>query len=279
MHQDLLRSLALVLVGLVASCLLLDEARADAVDGRRTPAGWDRGVYRKRCRPCWRPRWRLEVEGAAVWQTRNDVAIPGDTGTRFALDDLTGSGPFPGGRVTLDWQFARRHRIRAMVAPLQFSGTGTLDAPVRFAGTTYAPGVPTKGTYRFNSYRLGYHYTLFCRPRWDLRVGVVAKIRDAKIELSQGARSSRDTDLGFVPLLHVDATYRITPRWWVTADVDGLGAPQGRAIDFALKLHVQLDRRWDLALGYRTIEGGADNDDVYTFTWLHQAVVSVGVRF
>ena len=37
--------------------------------------------------------------------------------------------------------------------------------------------------------------------------------------------------------------------------------------------------RWTVAAGYRTIEGGADNEDVYTFAWLHSVVASVGFRF
>ncbi len=275
-----LRSLVVTFLVTLASSVAAGMAQA-AEDGFAIGADGARRVacYERRAPRRWCPRFYLEVEAAAVWQSLNDVAIPGDTGTRFALDDLTGQGPWPGGRVTLDWQFARRHRLRAMVAPLQISGTGTLDQPVDFAGQTYAAGVPTKATYKFNSYRLGYHFTLFQRRTWNLRIGAVAKIRDAMTELEQGATTSRKTDLGFVPLIHVDATVYLSPRWWVTADVDGLGAPQGRAIDFALKLHYQLNRRWDLGLGYRTIEGGADNDEVYTFAWFHQAVVSVGLRF
>ena len=34
-----------------------------------------------------------------------------------------------------------------------------------------------------------------------------------------------------------------------------------------------------LAAGYRTLEGGADNDSVYTFAWLHYALVEIGARF
>jgi hypothetical protein len=80
-------------------------------------------------------------------------------------------------------------------------------------------------------------------------------------------------------LLHLEAHYRFAPRWRLSADLDGLAAPQGRAFDFALKVHYDLSRRWTVGLGYRTIEGGADNDEVYTFAWLHQAVVSLGFRF
>jgi hypothetical protein len=33
--------------------------------------------------------------------------------------------------------------------------------------------------------------------------------------------------------------------------------------------------RWSILAGYRTVEGGADVEAVYSFAWLHYAVVSV----
>jgi hypothetical protein len=224
-------------------------------------------------------RWQVEVEGGPVWQTRNDAALPGDTGTRFALDDVTGAGPFPYGRVTVDYRIAPRHAVRLMVAPLEIEETGILARPVTFDGLPFAPGVPTRALYRFNSYRLTYRYLLGCGCDWALYVGATAKIRDAKIELQQGATLGSTTDLGFVPLLHVAFEKRLAPRWRLVADLDGAAAPQGRAFDFALKLHHDLSDRWSVGLGYRMIEGGADNDTVYTFAWFHQAVLSVSHRF
>jgi hypothetical protein len=40
-----------------------------------------------------------------------------------------------------------------------------------------------------------------------------------------------------------------------------------------------LSKNWTLAAGYRTLEGGADVDDVYTFAWLHYATASIAFRF
>jgi hypothetical protein len=34
-----------------------------------------------------------------------------------------------------------------------------------------------------------------------------------------------------------------------------------------------------LRLGYRMVEGGADNDKVYTFAWIHYGLVGGTVRF
>ncbi|MDJ0972963.1 MAG: hypothetical protein QNJ98_00710 [Planctomycetota bacterium] len=256
------------------------ERRAFAQDGTIAQGepcclDWTCGPRRERAYK----RFRLELEAGPVWQSRNEVAIPGDTGTRFDLDDLTGAGPFPYGRLTFDWHVAPRHTVRAVVAPLELSGTDTLDQQVSFDGQLFAAGQRTKATYKFNSYRLTYRYLLGCGCDWSLHVGATAKIRDAKIELEQGGTSAKDTDLGFVPLLHVAFEKRLAPCWRFVADLDGAWAPQGRAFDFSAKLFYDIDDRWSIGLGYRTIEGGADNDTVYTFAWLHQTVLSAEFRF
>jgi hypothetical protein len=103
-------------------------------------------------------RFRFEVEGGPVWQTKNDVRIPGNTGTEFSFKDLTGSGPYAAGRFTFDWNILERHGLRLEVAPLRIDGTGTFDQPVSFAGTTFSPGTPTEGKYKFDTYRVSYRY-------------------------------------------------------------------------------------------------------------------------
>jgi len=246
--------LAALLLGLVA-----EAARSET-------------LYEREC-------FRVELEAGPVWQTQNEVQIPGDTGTRFDLDGVTGAGPFAGGRVTVDWNPWRRHGFRLVVAPFQIKETGTLDGPVDFAGETYLPGLPTEATYKFNTYRLSYRFWIPHSRRWHTSIGATALVRDANIELRQGGTQSRKTDLGLVPLLHVDTEYHLSRRWSLIADLDAAWAPQGRAIDLALKARYRINRKWDVSLGYRTIEGGADNDSVYTFAWLHQAVVAVGFRF
>jgi hypothetical protein len=223
-----------------------------------------------------RDRYRAELELGPVWQTRNDVRIPGNTGTEFALDDLAGAGPYLGGRVVIDWNAWRRHGLRLTVAPSAFEEVGRLTRPTVFAGGMYAPGVDTTGTWKFNTYRLTWRYWLPHSCRWQSNVGLTVLVRDAKIELRQGATNTRKTDLGVVPLLHLDTEFRLAPRLSLVADLDAAWAPQGRAVDFALKLRYRLNRRWDVSFGYRTVEGGADNDEVFNFAWLHQAVLSVG---
>ncbi len=93
-------------------------------------------------------RFSLEFETGAVWQSRNQIQIPDSSaGTRFGLTDIQGNGPDAQRRVELTWHMNHRHSLRFVYAPLGFSGTGSFGFPVRFAGGTFAPGVPVDSEY------------------------------------------------------------------------------------------------------------------------------------
>ena len=109
-------------------------------------------------------------------------------------------------------------------------------------------------------------------------MGLTAKIRDAKIKLAQSGTSSEKTDLGFVPLLHLRGAIRFLDTWRALIDLDALAGGPGRAEDLALKLEYGFNGHWAISGGYRTVEGGADVEEVYNFAWLHYAVVSAAYR-
>lgn len=222
----------------------------------------------------------LELEAGPVWQSRNDVQIPNtDAGTRFSLVDLAGKGPWPAARLYLTWNINDRHSLRGLLAPLAYTETGSFATPVEFAGESYLPGDPVDGTYKFNSWRIGYRYRFLNRERLKLSVGFTAKIRDAKIELEQSNTTSKDTDLGFVPLLYLGADWGFTENWHLIFDFEGLAGGPGRAFDIAMKFQYDFNDHWGVSAGYRTVEGGADVEAVYNFAWLHYAVVSGSFRF
>jgi hypothetical protein len=225
------------------------------------------------------PRIVIDLEGGAVWQSRNDVRIPNEGGTRFSIADLIGARPSAAGRVQVTWRIAGRHSVRGVWAPLDVTGAGTPDTPILFAGSTFSLDAPIEATYQFTSYRATYRYRVFEGETWTWHVGGTAFVRDAKVALAQGAIAAKDTDVGFVPLGHVDAAARLGPRWTLTLDLDGSAAPQGRAIDFASLVRYQLSERWAIGGGYRTVEGGADVTRVYTFAWLNGLVASASLRF
>ena len=225
------------------------------------------------------PRLIVELEGAPVWQTRNDVRIPNNaTATKFSLVDVIGRGPWPAGRAYLTWNVSDHHGIRLLAAPLSVTETGTLADTVRFSGGTFVPG-SAEATYKFNSWRATYRYQFRDSNRWALWVGFTAKIRDAKIEVSQGGQTTKKTDLGFVPLLHLAGEYRVAGPVRLVFDADALAGGPGRAEDATVKLAYDVNDTWRLTGGYRTVEGGADVSSVYNFAWLHYAAFSVVGRF
>ncbi|MFO7915140.1 MAG: hypothetical protein R6U43_05555 [Candidatus Krumholzibacteriales bacterium] len=218
----------------------------------------------------------IELEGGPLWQTVNDIQIPNsDQGTRFSLADLAGKGPYPAGRMYITWNINRRHGLRLLLAPFSITETIQPDDELKFEGESFIAGEPVEATYKFNSWRVSYRYRFRDGDKVKWYIGFTAKVRDAKIELVQSGASSDKPDIGFVPLLHLGMDWRISRRWRFAADLDALAGGPGRAEDFSVKLRYMLTPGWSIAAGYRTLEGGADVDEVYSFAWLHYAVVSL----
>jgi hypothetical protein len=222
----------------------------------------------------------IEFEAGPVWQTINDIQIPNNSaGTRFSLVDLAGKGPQTAWRGYLTWRINSKHSLRGLYAPLSITESGVPDGAIAFNGDTYVGGREISATYKFNSYRLSYRYLWHDSQAWRWHIGFTAKIRDAKVQLVQGTVDSTKDDVGFVPLLHLAGRYTISEAWYLNLDLDALAGGPGRAEDVALKLGWRLGSKVAWELGYRTVEGGADVDAVYSFAWLHYAVTSVRLYF
>lgn len=218
----------------------------------------------------------VEIEGGPAWQSYNDVEVPNDgSATRFSLRDLLGAGPWVAGRLYVTWNLNERHGLRLLLAPLSVTESGTPDREIRFAGGIFEAGMPARGTYTFNSYRLSYRYRWHAGEETTAWVGFTGKLRDASVALEQGETATRKDDLGFVPLLHLAGAWSFAEDWRLTLDADGLAGGPGRAVDAALEVGFDWSPRWGVEIGYRTVEGGADVPDVYTFAWLHFATASL----
>jgi hypothetical protein len=143
----------------------------------------------------------------------------------------------------------------------------------------FPAGQPTDATYVFNSWRLTWYWRFASTGKWSFRLGATLKVRDAEIGLSGAPGSSVKDDLGLVPLLYAYARYQASDRLAFEAEADALAAPQGRAEDVSVKAVLRVRDSVDLDVGYRLLEGGADNDEVYTFAFFHYEVAGVRVRF
>lgn len=224
-------------------------------------------------------RWRLDVENGAAISGRNDVRIPGDSGTLFSLTDDLASDTEYFWRVRIDFRLARKHVLSALAAPLQIDASGHFDHPVSFAGKTFAPAVPVTGRYEFNSYRLTYRYEPIQNDAWRFGFGVTAKVRDAVTRLQSGGETGEKANVGFVPLVNFMLERRLGAGVTFQLEGDALAAPQGRAEDVFAGVLVRATPRLSIKAGYRFLEGGADNDEVFTFALVHYVTAGVVFRF
>jgi hypothetical protein len=220
-------------------------------------------------------RWRLDFENGAVFSGYNNIAIPGDTGTRFSLsrDFKTDIGYFF--RLRLTWRISSHHSLSVLYAPLKLYASGVSLFPIQFFGADFPAGAPVSGTFMFNSYRLTYRYELVADEKWKVGVGFTAKIRDAAIGLESGNLSAKKTNVGFVPLLNARIERWFSPKLGLLFEVDALAAPQGRAEDVLLAVLFRISPALTLKAGYRFVEGGADNEKVYNFTFIHYAAIGL----
>jgi hypothetical protein len=221
----------------------------------------------------------IEVETGGVFAGYCDLAIPGDTGTRFSLtDDLSiESSLFL--RLRAGLALGARHSIILLYAPLSLEGSGRVPYAINFFGVAFPADTPLRSVYRFNSYRLTYRYGLKDDEQLKIGVGFTAKIRDAAIGLGGGGRESEKTNVGFVPVLNFLLEWRFSPAWRLLLEGDALAAPQGRAEDVFVGLVYQKNQDWASKAGYRILEGGADNPEVYNFALLNYLTVGAILYF
>ncbi len=222
---------------------------------------------------------KLDIETGGVFSGYNDVRIPGKGGTLFSLSEELEIDPSVFFRVRACYDFNPRHHLGVLIAPLSLNSKGQLDRELIFEGETFPANTPLDATYRFNSYRLVYRYDFLRREKLELGIGFTAKIRDAEISIRGNGIESKKTNVGFVPIIHFRMLWNFYDRFGWLLNGDALAAPQGRAEDVLAALKYEISDRIGLKLGYRILEGGADNDEVYTFALINYAVVGMIINF
>lgn len=221
----------------------------------------------------------LDLEAGYVIPGYIDVAIPGDSGTRFSLTDDLDAEETTAFRLRFGRVISGKHWMAVLVAPLTMQSDGTLDEKVDFNGTTFPEGTPVDATYRFDSYRLIYRYEIHKSDKVQFCLGGALNVRDAAIQLKGGGLESEKENTGVVPLLSFRLAWTPVQRLSLLVDGEALAAPQGRAEDVLFAVQYEVNPRLALKTGYRILEGGADNDEVYTFSLFHYIIVGAVLTF
>ena len=221
----------------------------------------------------------IDLETGLVFTGYNDVRIPGDQGTLFSLkDDLNSKAAFFY-RLRLSYTIKSRHTLSLLYAPLETNSEGSIAQDVFFEGVVFPANTELEGTYKFNSYRLTYRYEIVKKTGFEFGLGFTAKIRDAKIALSSSGLMSEKTNVGFVPIINFRLLWNIDDHIGLLLYGDALFAPQGRAEDVLIATTYRLSDSIGIRAGYRILEGGADNDEVYNFSLFNYASVGIAYTF
>jgi len=221
----------------------------------------------------------VDLETGYVFPGYNDVRIPGDTGTLFSLsEDLAMDGQVYF-RGRLSYTFGGKHTLSILAAPLSVTAEGTAPTAIAFAGADFREGASLKADYRFDSYRLTYRYRVYRSRTLDVGVGVTGKIRDAEIKVESTDAAGTKKNTGLVPLINFRVEWIFAGPVSALLEGDALAAPQGRAEDVLVAACYRVDDRWVVRAGYRLLEGGADNDEVYTFSLFSYFAVGVAASF
>ena len=73
--------------------------------------------------------------------------------------------------------------------------------------------------------------------------------------------------------------WRMNEKFGLLLDGDALAAKQGRAEDILIAATYDISGNIGLKAGYRILEGGADNDEVYNFALFNYFSVGCFLRF
>jgi hypothetical protein len=112
-------------------------------------------------------------------------------------------------------------------------------------------------------------------PKFEFGLGFTAKIRDAKIALASATLESEKTNVGFVPIINFRMLWKPYEKLGILLEGDALAAPQGRAEDILIAVTYRVSDWLGLKAGYRLLEGGADNDEVYNFSMFNYAAAGI----
>jgi hypothetical protein len=218
----------------------------------------------------------FDIETGAYWVNQNDASsswknsqgeLNGIEGTLFsyANDFINPANPLLRIRASIAFGQSKKHFLSGLAAPLQYTTTGSFQAPVVFNSTIFAPQTTTIGFYKFSGYRLTYRYHFIQSERLKLGLGLTLNLRDAEFSLQQGSIYERNYNRGVVPLINTYVNYKCSKNLGVLVDGDVFYVDKtGGAIDYLFGATYMLNDQLQLKSGYRFFSGvGSEVGNVY----------------
>ena len=220
----------------------------------------------------------VNFESGAFITHTNDIRN-GKNGTLFSLKDDFSVPLSPFIRLRAGFVLNEKNHFSFLYAPLKITATGTINKSIIYGGKDFEGNIPVEVTYKFNSYRLTYNRIIIRKEGLKFGLGLSAKIRDAGVSLKNRELSIENFNTGFVPLINLLASWKISQKMGVYFFGEGIAASKGRAIDISLSGGYNFTKTLQGNIGYRLLEGGADGSNRYNFIQLHFMFASLNYSF
>jgi hypothetical protein len=251
-----------------------------ATSGRASGAGAADQPTEKRL------RWRYEWEFGGAEVTKNFVTAPRDSGDTIDWRFDEENNPTVTAHVELAYTTKRDHELMLRATPFEVRDFGTFENDTDLDGVTFPAGEGLRSNYTAYDFRFRWSYDLVGSQTFDLRVGAGASALDTFFELFEIPEDedvepeiiAEVEDWVFMPLAHLHIGFR-SGIVNVYAEADGVEVSGDRYLDFAAMVRFQLDRRWDVGIGYRRIEREVDTEELDNDLRREQGALVFGYRF
>lgn len=226
----------------------------------------------------WKPHFRYEWEWGASFTERVEVTAPSATGTTFDLaDTITGSEQQITAHISLELIVADRHEVMLRYFPYEVRDLGVSPNPVSFAGVTFPSSTLILSQYRCYEFKVRWRADLVPREeRWNFKLGLGMTWQDMETTLSTGTLWSEVEDDTVLPVAHAHVSFKITPKLKIILEGDGMALGSDQTVDGALLFRYQIDRQWDVSLGYRVWQRRTSDATVTNDMWMHRGVIGLG---
>jgi hypothetical protein len=180
----------------------------------------------------------------------------------FGLDDNLTQG-----RMELLFRMRERNRLRVDYFKTDRDGRQNLTRQIDFGDQTFQTGELVQSELNWRMLGFTYMRSLLLRERFEIGVGLGIYLIEANASAAVQARFAReDVDgVGAFPTPILDATWRISSRWSVTArgqyfssEVDEFTGSLG---DFHADVQYRWRRNFTVGLGYSVIQANLEVND------------------
>ena len=219
--------------------------------------------------------WKTAGINAGVIVASNTTKLRLDSRTlgravELDLEDVFGvDETVTGARLDAYWRFFPRHKLHLAYYDISREGRRSVSGVFQFGDRVFNIGEDIQTDFDFRIYRADYTYSVYQDEKWDLGLSLGVHAIDAEVSVTANnlGLTARADIIAPLPVAGLEASYAITPRWFLKGRSDFLYVKfsdyEGYLVDaiFSLEYDFLDFAGVGIAYNYVDIDIEADYDD------------------